>query len=120
MTVEGKRGNAARGRFYEEEACRFLEAQGLRILCRNYRFHRQEIDIVARDGDWFCFVEVKARSADRYGYGFQAVDRRKQENIRRVAEAYLLERGLSVYSTPCRFDVVSFDGGRIRYFRNAF
>jgi len=94
--------------------------QGYEILTRNFRFHKNEIDIIAKDGKYLVFVEVKARKNPLHGYGFQAVDRHKQTLIRKVAQAYLINNRLSLTDTPCRFDVVSLDGDEITLFKNAF
>lgn len=116
------------GRRGEDAAAAFLEAKGIRILDRNYRFLREEVDLVCfeptpkDDGGVIVFVEVKARSGTGYGTPEAAVDEAKQKAIMRVAEAYLHERRLM--PSPVRFDVVSvhFDGGRaqIEHFENAF
>ena len=47
------------GSRYEKEAADYLRRQGYEILVMNYRNRKGEIDIVARDGDYLCFVEVK-------------------------------------------------------------
>ena len=71
-----------------------------------------EIDIIARDGPTIVFVEVKARTDDRYGGGAAAVTLHKQAKMTAVAEDYLARRRLR--DVPCRFDVVAigFDRGR--------
>jgi putative endonuclease len=103
-------------------ARRFLEDRGLTILETNYRFGRGEIDIIARDGEDLVFCEVKARWNDRYGPPEYAVTPKKQQQLRKVAEGYLLERGIR--DQACRFDVVAIQvmGGKseIHYLRNAF
>jgi putative endonuclease len=97
------RGEGARG---EEIAARFLLERGFRIVERNFRFRRiGEIDIVAREGEYLVFCEVKMRTNDEYGLPEFAVTPSKQETIRRVASAYLAMKGIS--DTPCRFDVVT-------------
>ena len=95
---------------------------------RNYRFQREEIDVVAfqpnatNDGGMIVFVEVKARSGTGFGRPEAAVDQAKQRSIMRVAEAYMHERRL--IPSPTRFDVVAvqFGGGdpQIEHFENAF
>jgi len=89
---------------------------------RNYRFDRGEIDLIASDGDELVFIEVKARRSDAFGPPEDAVTPQKEEQIRRVAEGYLFERGIEDQS--CRFDVVAvtFTSGEtdIRLIRNAF
>ena len=88
--MEDKKQNHEKGQRYESLSADYLRSQGFLILSKNYRFHRNEIDLIAKEGDCLVFIEVKARSRSEKGYGFQAVDRRKQERIRRVAEHYHL------------------------------
>ena len=114
------RSEGARG---EEIAARFLVEQGYRIVERNFRFKRKgEIDIVAREGEYLVFCEVKMRTNDEYGLPEYAVTPAKQETIRRVAAAYLVMRDIN--GQPCRFDVVTirFEGARpvMTLLRNAF
>jgi putative endonuclease len=116
------------GRRGEDAAAAFLEGKGLRVMDRNYRFGREEVDVVCfeptpdNQGGMIVFVEVKARSGDGFGAPEAAVDEAKQRAIMRVAEAYLHERRLM--PSPVRFDVVAvrFAGGeaRIQHFENAF
>ena len=107
----------------EEIAARFLAGHGYRILERNFRFRRKgEIDIVAREGEYLVFCEVKMRTGDSYGLPEYAVTPLKQDTIRRTAAAYLALKG--VRDQPCRFDVVTirFRGTEpeITLLRNAF
>jgi putative endonuclease len=106
----------------EDLAARYLVSIGYTIIERNYRFERGEIDLVARDADELVFVEVKARRSDAFGSPEDAVTPQKEEQIKRVAEGYLFERGIE--NQPCRFDVVAITMNRgnteIRLLRNAF
>jgi len=106
----------------EDVAARYLEGLGYRIVERNYRFERGEIDLIARDGDELVFIEVKARRSEAFGPPEDAVTPQKEEQIRKVAEGYLFEREIKEQS--CRFDVVAvtFTRGEtdIRLIRNAF
>lgn len=106
----------------EELALAFLRRRGFRIAETGYRHGRGEIDIVAYDGDVLVFCEVKARTNDQFGEPEYGVTRRKQLQIRKVAEAYLFEHGIRDHA--CRFDVVAvrFSGEKtiVRYLRNAF
>ena len=115
-----RRENHTKGQYSEDTAAEYLKSQGYRVLERNWRFHRNEIDIIAMDGSCLVFVEVKARKSSLHGFGFEAVDCKKQRLIRKVAEAYLIFRHLSLTGTPCRFDVISIDGDTISLFKNAF
>lgn len=114
--------NRARGKAGEDDAVRWLESQGFRIVERNVVNHGGEIDLVARDGETLCFVEVKARASDAYGPAIAAVDARKQRRISRAAALYLAMKGYR--DTPCRFDVLGLDrqgnGWRYTLIRDAF
>lgn len=107
------------GAQYEEKAARYLEAQGYRIVERNYRCKLGEIDLIARDGTYLVFVEVKYRTDAHSGYGFDSVDVRKQRRITRAASWYLYEKQIRE-GQPCRFDVVSFLGDEVTLLRDAF
>lgn len=89
----------------------FLRRKGYRILDANYRSARGEIDIVCRDRGTVVFVEVKSRSSTDYGLPGEAVNARKQDKLRQLAQSYLIERRLE--QSAVRFDVLSivFDGG---------
>ena len=56
------------GSRYEKLAARYLEQKGMDILELNYRCRTGEIDIIARDGEYLVFVEVKYRKTKRAGY----------------------------------------------------
>ncbi len=118
MTLN-RRKKGAQG---EDLAARYLSRKGFRILERNYRFERGEIDLIAEDGDELVFVEVKARRSKSYGEPEDAVTPQKEEQIKKTAEGYLFEH--QIEDRPCRFDVVSilFSNGKaeIRHIPNAF
>lgn len=89
----------------ESAAHRHLLQQGYLPMARNVRSRYGEIDIVARDGDVLAFIEVKARrGAEATRAGAEAVDRRKQLRMRRLALWYLRESG-HPSDCLCRFDV---------------
>src|SRR2546425_12295493 len=85
-------GRSALGKEGERVASRFLEARGYRILERNYRTRRGEIDLIAEDGRILVFVEVKVRLDDRFGGPAAAITRAKQARIARLAQQYLAWR----------------------------
>jgi putative endonuclease len=88
----------------EARAARLLEAGGYRILARNARVERIEIDLVAERGDTIAFVEVKTRRGRRYGAPEEAVDGRKRRRLVCGAAAWLRETGR--FAGRVRFDVV--------------
>lgn len=107
------------GTFYEREAVDFLTEKGVHILEQNYRCRQGEIDIIGYDGTCLVFFEVKARDSLRSGYGAEAVDRRKQRTICRVADYYRYKHGISEF-VEMRYDCVSIDEGKISWIKNAF
>jgi len=110
------------GRKAEAIAVRYLKRHGYKIVARNHRTRSGEIDIIARDGKTLVFVEVKARTSDRYGSAKAAVTCRKQRQISKVALGYLQMTDQS--HVKARFDVVTVtrrEGGHdIALIRNAF
>ena len=85
----------------------------------NFRNRIGEIDIIAKDGEYICFIEVKYRTTNQWGSPFEAVNQRKQQQIRKVALYYLMRHGLHEW-TPCRFEVIAFEGDKITHIVNAF
>ncbi len=117
------RETLAFGRTAEADAARYLARRGYRIVDRNVRLWRGEIDLVAFDGDVLVFVEVKARRGTGFGGASAAVDGRKQGRLTRLAELYRARRGFSY--CLCRFDLVLIEpseAGRptCRLIQNAF
>ncbi len=101
------------GRAGERMAERHLRRLGYRIAARNFRAAGAEIDLVAVDAGTVVFVEVKRRSGPGAGAPEEAVDERKQERIRRAAEAFA--QRFKVGEHPVRFDVIAIsDEGRRR------
>ena len=107
------------GKKYEDMAAGYISELGYKILERNYRIKSGEIDIIAKDGDYIVFAEVKYRKNNNYGTPFEAVDYRKQNRIRHVALAYIYKEGLPE-STPIRFDIIGIIDENITLIKNAF
>jgi putative endonuclease len=110
------------GQRAEAMAVRYLKKCGYKILERNYRNRNGEIDIIAREGETLVFVEVKARSSERFGSAKAAVTAHKQRQVSKVALGYLKMTAQS--GVKARFDVVTVNRreGRhaIHLIRNAF
>ena len=103
QTTRQQRGNAA-----EHIACDFLQDQGLAIVQRNYRCRCGEIDIIALErqpgsAPTLCFVEVRYRRQASHGRAAETVDARKQKNLIKSAQHYLIRHPTHV---KCRFDVI--------------
>ena len=102
-------------------ASRFLRDNGYNILAANFRTKSGEIDIVAEINDIICFVEVKTRKEGAFFDPAYAVDKKKEENVRSTAAAFMS----SIKSQePVRFDILevilSADKYAVRYTKNAF
>ena len=111
----------AEGDAAEDRALAHLQAQGLRLMARNYRTPGRgggEIDLVMRDRDGtLVFVEVRKRASSRYGGAAASVSALKQRRIVFAARHYLLRLR---EPPPCRFDVISMEGRGIQWMRAAF
>ena len=112
------------GLWGERQAESFLTAKGFTILSRRFCLSlRDELDLVARDGQVLVFIEVKTRKTELFGRPLSAVDRRKRHFVCRAAIRYL-ERLKA--PTNFRFDVVEVIGREgdespvIRHIENAF
>ena len=87
----------------EELAAAFLSQKGYTVLEKNWRFGREEIDIIARKDDQLIVVEVKTRSGSFFGEPEEFVNRQKQRNLIKVINAYIEKNDLDL---EVRFDIV--------------
>jgi putative endonuclease len=108
----------------EARALAFLQAQGLRLLERNYRIARGpsaragEIDLILRDREGtLVFVEVRSRRAGAFGGAAASISAAKRRRIVFAAQHYLQR-----WASPprCRFDVVAIDGEALQWLQAAF
>jgi putative endonuclease len=111
------------GRWGERKAANYLRQNGYKILFRNFRGRRGEIDLICRDrrAGVLVFVEVKSRQTDAFGPPHFAVSLRQQTRVVNAAAEWL--RLLDNRTIPYRFDIVEVVGRplqRIRQIRNAF
>jgi putative endonuclease len=106
-----------RGRSGEEAAARYLAGQGWRVLARNWRGGRGEIDIVAQEGECVVFVEVKSHSDPAWLEWSVGPDKRRR--IVSASRRWLLAHPQSD-SSLVRYDVVLVSGGSVDHIRNAF
>jgi putative endonuclease len=77
------------GMIGEKLAADFLTKQGYDIIESNYRCKEGEVDIIARDGDFLVFIEVRAKSSRIFGSPEESVTARKKEHLKNVASHYL-------------------------------
>ena len=104
---------------YEDAAASYLAEKGYRIVERNFRRRQGEIDLIARDGRYLVFVEVKYRKGRSSGTPLEAVSPLKQRQISKIALFYLNRYKLGE-DQPIRFDVVGISPGGITHVENAF
>ncbi len=79
------------GAYGEKLACDYLKRHGYKILRTNYKASHQELDIIAEQGDFVVFVEVKTRTSFVYGDGTEAVEWKKQASLRKAITQYLIK-----------------------------
>ena len=104
-------------------AARYLRDNGFKILTANYYTRMGEIDLIAREGDCICFIEVKTRKENSFLPAWEAVDEPKIRRLTLTAKSFI---AVSKLSLQPRFDVVevylneSLKPVSINYIRNAF
>ena len=111
--------NRKNGNDFEKLAADFLQKQGMTILKLNFYCKMGEVDIIAKDGNYLVFVEVKYRTTKSKGSGFEAVGFNKMRKISRVADYYMYSHRCSG-DTSVRFDVVVIEEGHLKHLKNAF
>lgn len=115
----GKRNCRKIGTVYENKAVLFLQEKGCRIIKQNFRCRQGEIDIIAKDREYLVFIEVKYRKNAYQGAALEAVSLQKQRRIIQAARYYLYIAA-EYAQTPCRFDVIAFEGEELYHIKNAF
>jgi putative endonuclease len=111
-------GRRAHGRFGEDRAAAWYEANGYEVVARNWRRRDGELDLIVRRESMIVFVEVKARASEAFGWPAEAVGPAKQRRIRALAVAFLAESKLK--ASELRFDVASVLGGKVTVIEEAF
>jgi putative endonuclease len=106
----------------EEIAAGFLVNKGYKILHRNWRSGKKELDIIATNGDLLVIAEIKTRSNFDFGFPEEAVNKKKQKFIKSAAEAFI-EANRQYMNI--RFDIISIlmDGEHVKeimHFEEAF
>jgi len=101
------KNNKVLGNRGEELAAEYLISNGYIIIEKNYRFHKGEIDIVAKEvsNNYIVFVEVKTRISLEYGEPEFAVNSSKKKQLEWLGQCYLLEKNLK--NCDCRFDAIA-------------
>ena len=106
-----------KGKAGESMAERYLAKKGFKIIARNYRYKRSEIDLIAQKEDWLVFVEVRMRSSAAFGYPEQTISAAKRKKIMEGAAHYLEE---TQWSGNVRYDVIAIEKNDVTHFEDAF
>ncbi len=115
--------NRQLGSAKEDQASKYLENLGYKILDRNWRWgNRGELDIVALDPqrygkEYLIFIEVKYR-AKSMDMSLQAVGYKKITQLKKLATIYLLRSGRSLHKTPVSFDFIAISGDELRHLKD--
>ncbi|EAR13434.1 hypothetical protein PI23P_03032 [Polaribacter irgensii 23-P] len=92
------------GKKGEQLACDFLIKKGYKILEKNYRYLKAEVDCIAQKGNILVVVEVKTRSSRYFGDPQDAVNPKKIMHLLSAVDHYILEKDLDV---EVRFDIIA-------------
>ncbi|MCL1964298.1 MAG: YraN family protein [Firmicutes bacterium] len=107
-----------KGDLAEQMAMEYLVSRGFGILARNYTIRGAEVDIIAQEGDFIVFVEVKQRKTARFATPRESVTIAKRRRMILAAERWLQGKGL--LEANIRFDIVEVLGGTVTLLRGAF
>lgn len=114
--------NKSIGTIGENIAAEYLKNHNYKILERNFSCKIGEIDIIAKNENNICFIEVKSRTSDYFGMPSEAVNYYKEQKICKVAQYYILKKNLYKYNL--RFDVVEIifnsTTSKVNLIKNAF
>lgn len=105
------------GQKAEQQACQYLQAQGLTYLQRNYRCRTGEIDLVMADGDQLVFVEVKYRTRASHGSSAEYFHPRKRKKFESAVAHYLHEHKLNPSIVAFRIDLLAILGTNVEWFK---
>lgn len=105
----------------EDLAVDYLTKAEVKIVKRNYRCPKGELDIIAQEGDTIIFVEVRLRTSGFRGYAQESIDHKKFLRLQRIAEYFLVEQGFIEWPS-IRFDLIAInwegENPAIKWIRN--
>ncbi len=102
----------------EEAAARTLKKKGYKIIERNFRSPFGELDIIAEEGGYLVFVEVKRRDTPAFGDPLEAITDAKKRHIIKSAQFYMKTH--RCFERKARFDVVGIDRENVKIVKHAF
>jgi putative endonuclease len=119
--ITEKMANQEKGKKGEDLASRYLESKGYQIRERNFRFGRNEIDIIAQKEGVLIFVEVKLRTSTNFGFPEQMLKEAQKERIISAAQEYIFKID---WDDDIRFDIIAILQNKsifeIEHFEDAF
>ncbi len=109
------------GKFCEDIASNYLIEKNYKILEKNFRHKKGEIDIIAKKNNLIVFIEVKGRKNFTFGTSESFVDNTKENLIIETAEEYIY---LNNWKNEIRFDIIAIEGNlknyKLTHFKDAF
>ena len=119
MFGKSRPAHLLKGETAEQQALVYLQQQGLKLVCSNFRCKQGELDLVMRDGEALVIVEVRFRQSEQFGGALASITAQKQARIVAATQHYVIINRLS--HSAIRFDVVALSGaGLINWIKNAF
>lgn len=119
LFAKPKSAHLLKGESAEQQALKYLQQNGLKLVCSNFRCKQGELDLVMRDGEALVIVEVRFRQSEQFGGALASVTAQKQARIVAATQHYVIINRLS--HLAIRFDVVALSGaGTINWIKNAF
>ena len=95
-----------KGQYAENIALKHLEAQGLKIIQRNFSCKMGEIDLIMNDAAFLIFIEVRYRKKTQFGHPLETITYTKQQKIIKTIQ-YFLMKYPNYQQYPCRIDAVA-------------
>lgn len=114
----------SKGLFFENLALRWLKAQGMKTVARNYHSRAGEIDLIMLESKNLCFIEVKYRSSLKFGGAAYSIPKAKQKKIIQTALSFI-SRQPKYSRYPIRFDALLIEPGahhdnEVKWIKGAF
>ncbi len=112
------------GAYGENIAMEYLLNKGYKLISKNFRSQFGEIDIIAKEKDLICFIEVKSRYNTNFGFPAQAISKNKQKRIKKTSLLFINKEKL--FNLNIRYDVIEIllnyndDSYIINHLENAF
>jgi putative endonuclease len=97
----------------EQLAQNYLQQQGLKLLAKNFRTSRGEIDLIMRDNDYLVFVEVRFRQSSAFGSAEESITPQKCQRLTAAALAYMQSQKVT-NKLSARFDAVAISPPQVK------